>query len=53
MPFIEPYWNFLLVHPLISLLVGAYDLVHDFGFARPCASPWVRVRPAAGAWTSS
>ena len=33
MPFIEPYWNFLLVHPLISLLVGAYDLVHDFGFA--------------------
>ncbi|HEY8732659.1 MAG TPA: YidC/Oxa1 family membrane protein insertase [Candidatus Limnocylindria bacterium] len=28
-----PYWNFLLVHPLISLLVGAYDLVHDFGFA--------------------
>jgi len=33
MPFLEPYWNFLLVHPLISLLVGAYDLVHDFGFA--------------------
>src|SRR4030088_2730214 len=33
MPFLEPYWNFLLVHPLISVLVGAYDLVHDFGFA--------------------
>ena len=33
MPFLEPYWNFLLVHPLISLLVGAYDLVPDFGFA--------------------
>ena len=30
---IAPYWNFLLVHPLISLLVAAYDLVHDFGFA--------------------
>jgi YidC/Oxa1 family membrane protein insertase len=26
-------WNFLLVHPLISLLVLAYDFVHDFGFA--------------------
>src|SRR5438552_2085051 len=31
--FIAPYWNFLLVHPLISLLVLAYDFVHDFGFA--------------------
>ena len=31
--FLAPYWNFLLVHPLISLLVAAYDLVHDFGFA--------------------
>ncbi len=31
--FLAPYWNFLLVHPLISLLVGAYDLLHDFGFA--------------------
>ncbi|HEV2012009.1 MAG TPA: YidC/Oxa1 family membrane protein insertase [Candidatus Limnocylindria bacterium] len=30
---IAPYWNFLLVHPLISLLVAAYDLVRDFGFA--------------------
>ena len=26
-------WNFILVHPLISLLVAAYDLVHDFGLA--------------------
>jgi YidC/Oxa1 family membrane protein insertase len=26
-------WNFLLVHPLISLFVSAYDLVHDFGWA--------------------
>jgi YidC/Oxa1 family membrane protein insertase len=26
-------WNFLLVHPLISLLVGAYDVFHDFGLA--------------------
>jgi len=33
MPFLEPYWNFLLVHPLISVLVAAYDLVADFGFA--------------------
>jgi len=31
--FLAPYWNFLLVHPLISLLVGAYDLVRDFGLA--------------------
>src|SRR5712692_11520865 len=31
--FLAPYWNFLLVHPLISLLVGAYDLLPDFGFA--------------------
>jgi YidC/Oxa1 family membrane protein insertase len=31
--FLAPYWNFILVHPLISLLVGAYDLVHDFGLA--------------------
>ena len=31
--FLAPYWNFLLVHPLISLLVGAYDVVHDFGLA--------------------
>ncbi len=33
MELIAPYWNFLLVHPLISLLVAAYDLLHDFGFA--------------------
>ncbi len=26
-------WNVLLVHPLLSLLVGAYDLIPDFGFA--------------------
>ncbi|HEY8806522.1 MAG TPA: YidC/Oxa1 family membrane protein insertase [Candidatus Limnocylindria bacterium] len=36
MPFLnflaDPF-NFLLVHPLISLLVLAYDAVHDFGFA--------------------
>lgn len=30
---ITDVWNFLLVHPLISLLVGAYDLIADFGFA--------------------
>lgn len=33
MEVLAPYWNFLLVHPLISLLVAAYDLVPDFGFA--------------------
>jgi YidC/Oxa1 family membrane protein insertase len=33
MEFLAPYWNFLLVNPLISLLVGAYDVVRDFGFA--------------------
>ena len=33
MELITPAWNFLLVHPLISLLVGAYDLLPDFGFA--------------------
>jgi YidC/Oxa1 family membrane protein insertase len=26
-------WNFLLVHPLVSLLVAAYDVVGDFGLA--------------------
>lgn len=26
-------WNYVLVHPLLSLLVGAYDLIADFGFA--------------------
>ena len=33
MEFLAPYWNFLLVHPLISLLILFYDVVHDFGFA--------------------
>src|SRR5256886_10697588 len=31
--FLAPYWNFLLVHPLISVLILFYDFVHDFGFA--------------------
>ncbi|HLZ48616.1 MAG TPA: YidC/Oxa1 family membrane protein insertase [Candidatus Limnocylindria bacterium] len=31
--FLAPYWNFLLVHPLISLLVLFYDFVRDFGLA--------------------
>ncbi|MEK7285469.1 MAG: YidC/Oxa1 family membrane protein insertase [Chloroflexota bacterium] len=26
-------WNFLLVHPLLSLLIAAYDLIPDFGLA--------------------
>ncbi|MBI2983297.1 MAG: membrane protein insertase YidC [Chloroflexi bacterium] len=31
---LAPAWNFLLVHPLLSLLVGAYDvLFKDFGLA--------------------
>jgi len=33
MEFLAPYWNFLLVHPILSLLVGAYDLTKDFGSA--------------------
>ena len=34
MPFnITEAWNFLLVHPLVSLLIASYDLVHDFGLA--------------------
>ena len=33
MGFLLPYWNFLLVHPLVSLLIASYDLVHDFGLA--------------------
>src|SRR5258708_793719 len=33
MELLAPYWNFLLVHPLISLLVGFYDIFHDFGLA--------------------
>jgi YidC/Oxa1 family membrane protein insertase len=30
---ITDLWNFLLVHPLISLLVWAYSFIADFGFA--------------------
>lgn len=30
---LAPFWNALLVHPLISLLVLAYDLIPDFGVA--------------------
>ena len=26
-------WNYVLVHPLLSLLVGAYDVIADFGLA--------------------
>jgi YidC/Oxa1 family membrane protein insertase len=35
MPFdaLAPYWNFLLVHPLISILVFFYNFTHDFGLA--------------------
>src|SRR5256712_2215587 len=32
-PFITEIWNAVLVHPLINLLVLAYDVVHDFGLA--------------------
>src|SRR3989441_4566315 len=32
-PFITDLWNAVLVHPLINLLVLAYDVVHDFGLA--------------------
>jgi YidC/Oxa1 family membrane protein insertase len=32
-PFITDLWNLLLVHPLISLLVLAYDFIPDFGVA--------------------
>jgi len=28
-----PVWNTFLVHPLLSLLVAAFDLFHDFGIA--------------------
>ncbi len=31
--FLAPYWNFLLVHPLISVLVFFYNLTFDFGLA--------------------
>lgn len=30
---ITDLWNFLLVYPLLSLLVGAYNVIADFGFA--------------------
>lgn len=30
---LAPYWNFLLVHPILSLLVGAYGIFRDFGLA--------------------
>lgn len=33
MEVLAPYWNFLLVHPILSLLVGAFDLTKDFGLA--------------------
>src|SRR5438270_6152433 len=33
MEIFAPYWNFLLVHPLISVLILFYDFVHDFGLA--------------------
>ena len=32
-PIVTDVWNALLVHPLISLLVLAYDFVPDFGLA--------------------
>ena len=32
-PQITDAWNFLLVHPLISFLVGFYDIFRDFGLA--------------------
>ena len=38
-----PYWNFLLVHPLLSLLVGAYDLIPDFGLAIVIVTVLIRV----------
>ena len=43
MEILAPYWNFVLVHPLISLLVGAYDLVHDFGFAVVVVTVFIRL----------
>ncbi len=43
MQVLAPYWNFLLVHPLLSLLVGAYDLIPDFGFAIVFVTVLIRV----------
>lgn len=36
-------WNFLLVHPLISLLVLAYGLFRDFGFAIVAVTVGIRL----------
>jgi len=36
-------WNFLLVHPLISLLVFAYGLFRDFGFAIVAVTVGIRL----------
>ncbi|HYK98894.1 MAG TPA: YidC/Oxa1 family membrane protein insertase [Candidatus Acidoferrales bacterium] len=33
MPFLEPIWDGLLVHPLMALAVLAYGIAHDFGLA--------------------
>jgi YidC/Oxa1 family membrane protein insertase len=40
---ITTLWNFLLVHPLVSLLVAAYDLVHDFGLAVVAVTVLIRL----------
>ena len=36
-------WNFLLVHPLISLLVLAYGIFRDFGFAIVAVTVGIRL----------
>ena len=41
--FLAPYWDFLLVHPILSLLVGVFDLVHDFGIAIVVATIVIRL----------
>ena len=33
MPFLEPIWDSLLVHPLMALATLAYGIAHDFGLA--------------------
>lgn len=41
---IAPLWNFLLVHPLLSLLVGAYNvLFSDFGLAIVAVTVLIRL----------
>ena len=40
---ITDLWNFLLVHPLVSLLVGAYSLIADFGFAVVLVTLLIRI----------